>query len=167
MGIVTNSSSESFVPFDREATFSSSVVLSVAATVDPSLVKDLDTRFMTASNILNEMVTCGNRVADFQRRELDQLDFSLRRLQEMPSPVTSDHQVRHENIDNAASYIMTGADDQINGRDQTMPNVDIGSLLDEWNSEDSLNGEQLLAVAESLEYGQFDWPAMGDFDAWT
>ncbi|KAL9076447.1 MAG: hypothetical protein Q9157_003656 [Trypethelium eluteriae] len=158
---------ESFVPFDREATFSSSVVLSVAATVDPSLVKDRDSRLMTASSILDEMVSCGNRIADFQRRELDQLDFSLRRLQEFSSPAISNHQVQHENSDSVPSYSMAAADVQMDGRDQAMSHVDIGRLLDEWNSEDSLNGEQLLAVVDSLDYDQFNWPGVGEFDAWT
>ncbi|KAF2230752.1 hypothetical protein EV356DRAFT_491381 [Viridothelium virens] len=156
-----------FVPFDREATFSSSVVLSVAATVDPSLVKDRDSRLMTASSILDEMVSCGNRIADFQRRELDQLDFSLRRLQEFSSPAISNHQVQHENSDSVPSYSMAAADVQMDGRDQAMSHVDIGRLLDEWNSEDSLNGEQLLAVVDSLDYDQFNWPGVGEFDAWT
>ena len=167
MEVVADGSVESFVPFDREATFSSSVVLSVAATVDPSLVKDRDSRFVTACSILDEMVTCGNRIADFQRHELDQLDFSLRRLQEMSGTVISHQQVQHETPESAASYTMTTADGQINGRGQTMPEVDIGSLLSEWNSEDGLNGEQLLAVVESLDYDQFNWPGMGDFDAWS
>ncbi|KAL9093941.1 MAG: hypothetical protein Q9165_003864 [Trypethelium subeluteriae] len=166
-GTSTNNCAESFVPFDREATFSSSVVLSVAATVDPSLVRDRDSRFITASSILDDMVSCGNRVADFQRRELDQLDISLRRLRDFPSPATSSQQVQHENSASAASYIMTPADIQIDGSDQPMPNVDIGRLLDEWNSEDSLNGEQLMAVVDSLDYGQLNWPGVGDFDTWT
>ncbi|KAI9677790.1 MAG: hypothetical protein M1822_008102 [Bathelium mastoideum] len=158
---------ESFIPFDREATFSSSVVICVAATVDPSLVKDRDSRFVTACTILDGMVTCGNLIADFQRRELDQLDFSLRRLQEMSSTATSHQQAQHETPESASSYMMEAVDGQVNRRDQTMPDVGISSLLGEWNSEDGLNGEQLLAVVESLDYGQLNWSVMGDLDAWS
>ena len=141
------------------------MVLSVAATVDPSLVKGRDSRFVTACHILDEMMTYGNRIADFQRRELGQLDFSLRRLQEMSS--ASHQQVQHDTPESAASCTMTAADGQNHERDQSIPNVDTGSLLSEWNSDDSLNGEQLLALVDSLDYGQFDWPEIGDFDAWS
>ncbi|KAI9695084.1 MAG: hypothetical protein M1820_008946 [Bogoriella megaspora] len=158
---------ETFVPFDREATFSSSVVLSVAAAVDPSLVKDRGPRFITACNILDEMVTCGNRIADLQRRELDQLDSSLRRLQEMPNTVNLNRQIQNETPESSASYSALPADGQFHRRDQSMPDVDLGNLLGEWNPEDGLNGEQLLAVVESLDYGQLNWPGMGDFEAWS
>lgn len=55
---------------------------------------------------------------------------------------------------------MIGGNEQIVGTDFE----GIGTLLSEWNSEDGLSGEHLMAVADSLDFGQLNWPAMGDID---
>lgn len=160
---------ETFVPFDREAAFASAVVLAVAATVDPSLVKNCQGRHNTACKILDEMVNCGNLIAELQRHELDELDTNLRQLQELAAAAvvsTAQSHVVQSTPESTASYNMTSTDGLTVGNTQVLPDFDFGNLLCEWNSEDGLNSQQLNEVADALDFGQLNWPVMGDLDGW-
>ncbi|CAK4030524.1 Zn(II)2Cys6 transcription factor [Lecanosticta acicola] len=158
---------ESFVPFDREAAFSAALVLTIATHVDPSLVKDSDPRLETASSILDEMASRGNLIAEHQRQELEQLASILSKSREMANALRESQQQGQLNTPGSTeSYAIAPSEGMI-GMNEQMPgdNFDsIGTLLSEWNSEDGLSGEHLMAVADSLDFGQLNWPAMGDID---
>lgn len=141
-------------------------MLAVASAVDPTLVKDGDSHATTASSVLDEMLNSGNRIADYQRRELDQLYSSLHNLQEMSVAATAQLHVLHATPESTASYNVTTADGASAGDGHIMPDFDFGSLLCEWDSEDGLSSQQLIEVADSLDFSQLNWPAMADLDGW-
>ncbi|KAK4613741.1 Proline utilization trans-activator [Fulvia fulva] len=156
---------ESFIPFDRDAAFSSAVVLNVAATVDPSLVKNKDPRLQTALAILDEMTTRGNRIAEFHKFELEQLAANLRRLQAMSSAANEGRADSTSQVSpNETTSLSVAPMDGQNSEDfqTTFDNID--TILSEWNSDDGLSGEHLMAVADSLDFGQLNWLTMGDFE---
>lgn len=160
-----NKTTESFIPFDRDAAFSSAVVLNVAATVDPSLVKNKDPRLQTALAILDEMTTRGNRIAEFHKFELEQLAANLRRLQAMSSAANEGRADSTSQVSpNETTSLSVAPMDGQNSEDfqTTFDNID--TILSEWNSDDGLSGEHLMAVADSLDFGQLNWLTMGDFE---
>lgn len=142
---------ESFIPFDRDATFSSAVVLSLAGTVDPTLIRSQTSWMSTVDAVMGELAWKGSLVADFHRHEIGQLNANLEKLGAMNAaqangqgprniagprpgyPVPDHHHNYHnyEPIDNR--------------------------FLGEWNSEDGLSGDQLLAMADCLNMEQFEW----------
>lgn len=155
------------MPFDREATFSAALVLTIATHVDPSLVKDQDSRHELASSILTEMTSRGNLIADHQRQELEQLEALLNRSREMAVAAREAQQQGQLNTPGSTeSYALAPNEGMIGGNEQIVGTdfEGIGTLLSEWNSEDGLSGEHLMAVADSLDFGQLNWPAMGDID---
>lgn len=138
---------ESFLPFDREATFSSAVVLIIAAAVDPSLLRDKESRLNIAYSILDDMAGRGNRIAEYHKHELEQLDLNMQKLISFPPHAT---------------ISMGERDARGRSHSDAPPTVDtVGS---EWNSEDGFSGEQLMAVANSLDFNQLDWLVSGDIE---
>ncbi|EME42292.1 hypothetical protein DOTSEDRAFT_175269 [Dothistroma septosporum NZE10] len=156
---------ESFIPFDRDAAFSSAVVLNVAATVDPSLVKSKDPRLETAVAILDEMTTRGNRIAEFHKFELEQLAINLQRLQATSAAVHDGRADSTSQISpNETTSLSVAPMDVQSSEDfqTTFDNID--TILSGCNSDDGLSGEHLMAVADSLDFGQLNWLTMGDIE---
>lgn len=151
---------ECFVPFDREATFSSAVVLVIAEAVDPSLLRAEEPRLNIAYAILDEMIDRGNRIADYHKHELEQLDSNMQKLLFLQRAETNMSNFDERGITPTS---MGGHGVSENPRaDANMPTVD--TVLSEWNSEDSFSGEQLMAVANSMDFNQLDWLISGDME---
>lgn len=151
-------STESFLPFDLEAVFSSAIVLSLANAVDTSLLRDKGPWLQTSFEVLDEMISRGNLIAGFHKSELQQLDEKLKMLPATPRsqpsarPSTSEGPFVHRPNSVGVPY------------EQTDPGSGLAMgydyLLNEWNSDDGLSGEQLMALADSLDFGaigQLDW----------
>lgn len=68
---------ETFLPFDLESLSVSTVTLLLARVVDPQLLAHRSLWLQKAYEIFDEMVECGNVVAEFRRNELQQLDEML------------------------------------------------------------------------------------------
>jgi proline utilization trans-activator len=134
--------SESFIPFDLEAVWSSAVVLLVIGIIDPSLLKDKDPFLQPAYTILDEMTASGNLVAEFRRNELQQLDHNLARFALATSHPSfpDNHGIGISQDERAEFDIAT----QI-------------SSVESWVPEDGLSGEQLEALADSLNFNNLDW----------
>ncbi|KAF2174009.1 hypothetical protein M409DRAFT_62193 [Zasmidium cellare ATCC 36951] len=154
---------ESHMPFDCDATFSSALVLLVATTVDPSLVRDKNPRLETAYTLLNEMVCRGNLIAGYNKRELELVDENFKKLHELNAAAQQPSQNETPTSVTALPLVpQPGMDDQLQ---DNLYSID--TILSEWNSEDGLSGEHLLAMADSLDFGQLNWMDMGDYDQAT
>ena len=149
---------ESFLPFDLDATFSSAVVLSLASTVDPSLLRNKVQWLQTVFVILDEMITRGSLIAKFHKSELQQLDSNLKSL-----PLTPDNPGTGSQVDpretplqhcRTTSYPWNDGNAPASGDGQSSFGQD---FLGDWYSEDGLNGEQLMALADSLNFEHLDW----------
>lgn len=91
--IVTDNPSDSFLPFDLDSTFVSSVIVLTAGPATAGLLDPGPSWTQRGTPILDEMVTRGNRIAAYNRSELEQLRGMLEQLDDktvshggMPSP---------------------------------------------------------------------------------
>lgn len=133
----------------------------VAAVVDSSLVRDKDTRISSAIGILDEMAFRGNLIAEYHKLELEQLGTNIATLEARSEHRPSGQTVSPTSVSIPGPLLANG--NQVPGPDQA--NFDsIDTLLSEWNSEDGLSSDHLLAVADSLDFGQLNWLATGDFE---
>lgn len=149
---------ESFLPFDLDAAFSSAVVLSLAGTVDPSLFRDVDRSWLQAVYVLlEEMVSRGNQIARFVTSELHQLDEAIKLLPSTSSSATAAQQSTAKQGPPPSQPdvgITHEANNSMGANGQTSITPDFFS---EWNSDDGLSGDQLMALANSLDFEHLDW----------
>lgn len=124
------------------------MLLLIARVVDPSICKVHDPSFTTAYDILTDMASKGGLVAASRRSELEYLDMTLQRL----------------NVSDLQEFTLDRPDDRSNPRfdswDGTTHSGSVNSssmFADEWGIENILNGEQLEAVADSLDFGSLGW----------
>ncbi|KAI7089639.1 hypothetical protein KC356_g2215 [Hortaea werneckii] len=148
---------ESFIPFDLESAFSSAIVLMITATVDPSLIRKETDWLPVAYGVLEEMEGRGNLVASLRKSELEHLDKNLKSLSSAPigNAVTNGPENQADLVPGATEN-PTMAGTLVGGDGPS----DIDTLCD-WNSEDALNGDQLMAVADSLDFSDLDWLSAG------
>lgn len=100
---------------------------------------------------LDEMVSRGNLIAGFRKAELQQLDETLTRLHSTSTNSATTH-----------GPVMQSLAGEPTGEEGLR---DIGSSqsqmqfepLHDWNSEEGLSGDQLIAVADSLDFTNLDW----------
>lgn len=100
--------------------------------------------------VLEEMVSRGNLIAQFYSKELRQLDENLKLLSTLS--LGSYLSPQGATIDQNTNSIQDG---QVN----VSPD-----FLGEWNSDDGLNGDQLMALANSLDFDHFDWVGSMGYD---
>ena len=104
--------------------------------------------------VLDEMGSRGNLIAAFRKAELEQLDMTLRMLESSHNPGSApDSTMSGEQM--GSWDVMT----QGSGHSHDfMP-------LQGWTFEDALSGQQLEAVADSLNLNGLDWlSATGPLD---
>jgi hypothetical protein len=129
----------------------------VIRVIDPSLLRDQNSFLPTTYTVLDEIAASGNLIAEFRRKELQQLEVNLDKL--------------------ALGLLYPGSiENNVLGRSQnegghgdiTTPIGSAGSLSEgellHWNSEDGLSGEQLEALADSLNFNSLDWLPNPVFD---
>lgn len=144
---------ESFIPFDLESIWSCALVLLLAKLVDPSLLRKEESCMPKIHSILDEMVSRGNLIAGLRKIELQQLDETLTRLHNSASMglITAPS-------DSMGQSFETGGGGGSSGGGVVR---DVGSShsqqmqfepLHDWNSEEGLSGDQLIAVADSLDF---------------
>ena len=119
--------------------------------VDPSLLRKDESWLQKTHLFLDEMIARGNLIAGLRKAELQQLDETLTKLHtSFTTSVT------------ARDSVMPSYDGDPNGREGSR---DVGSShsqmqfepLHDWNSEEGLSGDQLIAVADSLDFTNLDW----------
>ncbi|KAL9584292.1 MAG: hypothetical protein Q9203_004724 [Teloschistes exilis] len=139
---------ESFIPFDLESTWSCALVLLLAKLVDPSLLRKEESCMPKIHSILDEMVSRGNLIAGLRKIELQQLDETLTTL----------HNSASLGLITAPDSIGQSFEEGALGGGGVVR--DVGSShsqmqfepLHDWNSEEGLSGDQLIAVADSLDF---------------
>ena len=119
--------------------------------VDPSLLRRKESWLQKTHLILDEMVSRGNLIAGLRKAELQQLDETLTRLHATSTSLVTSH-----------DSVMQSLEGDPTGGESVR---DIGSShsqmqfepLHDWNSEEGLSGDQLNAVADSLDFTNLDW----------
>ena len=158
---------ESFIPFDLESTWSCAVVFLVTNMVDPSLLRRNESWLQKTHSILDEMVSRGNLVAGLRKAELQQLDETLTRLHTTTTSstalvtTTSTHDANV--LQQQQQQPFEGDGPPAAGGAESVQ--DVGSCqsqmqfepLQDWNSEEGLSGDQLIAVADWLDFSHLDW----------
>lgn len=129
----------------------------ITATVDPSLIRKETDWLPVAYGVLEEMEGRGNLVASLRKSELEHLDKNLKSLSSAPigNAVTNGPENQADLVPGATEN-PTMAGTLVGGDGPS----DIDTLCD-WNSEDALNGDQLMAVADSLDFSDLDWLSAG------
>ena len=102
------------------------------------------------------MVSRGNLVAGLRKAELQQLDETLTRLHTTSTSTTLVATTTHDAV------LQRFEGDPGTGAESVQ---DVGSShsqmqfepLQDWNSEEGLSGDQLIAVADSLDFSHLDW----------
>lgn len=119
--------------------------------VDNSLLRKNGLWLQRTHAILDEMVSRGNLIAGLRKAELEQLEETLTKLH--TNGITS--------ITTGSSVLHTFEEDP--GSEESVR--DVGSShsqmqyepLHDWNSEEGLSGDQLIAVADSLDFASLNW----------
>ena len=119
--------------------------------VDPSLLRRNESWLQQTHLILDEMVSRGNLIAGLRKAELQQLDETLTRLH-----TTSTSLITPQNS------VMQGFEgDPMGGEGVREMGAGPSQMqfepLQDWNSEEGLSGDQLIAVADSLDFTNLDW----------
>ena len=119
--------------------------------VDPSLLRRNESWLQQTHMILDEMVSRGNLIAGLRKAELQQLDETLTRL----------HTTSTSLITPQTSVMQSFEGDPMGG--ERVREISSGPSqmqfepLQDWNSEEGLSGDQLIAVADSLDFTNLDW----------
>ncbi|KAL2834277.1 hypothetical protein BDW59DRAFT_156217 [Aspergillus cavernicola] len=132
---------DSFLPFDLEATFVSSVVLLLAPAIDSVLLESRRPWLQKSYVILEDMISRGNLIADFRKSELEQLSGLLYQLTP-DRPVQIDDPTRKGQLVEIPSPLPPAY------RVPELPNLN-----------DGLTTAEIMAVAESIDTGDVDWVA--------
>ena len=119
--------------------------------VDPSLLRRNELWLQKTHSVLDEMVSRGNLVAGLRKAELQQLEETLTRLHTTSTSLVTGHDsiLQHFEGDSAGAE---SAQDVGSSHSQMQ-----FEPLREWNSEERLSGDQLMAVADSLDFTHLDW----------
>lgn len=152
---------ESFLPWDLDSLFVSTITLILARFVDPSLLSDQLSWADKAFAFFDAMISNGNRIAEFRLRELRKLDemlteYSLHRAQEPPTsgftPTNPTAQPKTPGtlyLESDQSTVMIPTQDTVHTYSGTS---DEGSGYG-----DDLTADQILAFAESMDIEGTDW----------
>lgn len=123
----------------------------MGAAIDPALLTDDNRPAEKAYQILGEMTTRGNQVAGFMLAELRQLETILERIPPLKERRAS----------------KTDSCQPVQGRsDQHVPSVSSDGIMPSFmdcaiNEADwqyTMTTEQMIQVADSLNFEAFDWP---------
>ncbi|RMD41182.1 hypothetical protein DV735_g3961, partial [Chaetothyriales sp. CBS 134920] len=140
---------ESFLPFDLESVFISTIILIMSTAIDPSLLEGHEAWSKVAYSIFDEMASRGNAIAQLRKTELKKLSSVLDHL---PPPKTTDA-IQTESGQYAGNVV--GAVDTqasaISTSNLSYQPFDNGL----WPSDPT--GEQLMIIADSLNLDGLDW----------
>ncbi|KAI0895517.1 hypothetical protein F4806DRAFT_84741 [Annulohypoxylon nitens] len=138
--LLNHGSLETFLPFDLDAAVSATIVILMAAAIDPQLVPDHSPWTQAAYTVFDEMSSRGSTVAEMTASELKQLETQLDRLREIEAisistranDNLSSSQMLHGSVVNIPLLTNTG----------DLLGIDFGG---------GLSSEQLIDLANSLD----------------
>jgi proline utilization trans-activator len=157
---MTDCYAETFLPWDLDALFVSTMIIILTGFIHASLPVSQSTYLDKAFGLLEYMASNGNRIATFRIIELRKLDEMLETylMDQMQLSSTS---IMHGS-GSANHYTSLGSSfpegHQSTARvDDSLPPPPTG-LSDEWSGfGDDLTVEQILAGAESIDFETTDW----------
>lgn len=140
---VTHGYTDSFLPFDLEAVFVSSVVILLAPIIDSCLLESLTQWLRKSYIILDDMIARGNIIASFRKSELERLSELLNQLStDRPTQFNERMQRDHQ----------SGMFSQLSS-----PTSPTNCAHELFNLHDGLTTAEIMAVAESIDTGDVDW----------
>ncbi|KAL4764818.1 Zn(II)2Cys6 transcription factor [Aspergillus foveolatus] len=129
---------DSFLPFDLESTFVSSVVLLMAQAIDHSLLESRRPWLDKSYLILDDMISRGNLIAQYRKTELEQLSALMYQL----APDRQPNDTSKEK-----------------GLELSSPLPPAYRIPELPGLNDGLTTAEIMAVAESIDTGDVDWVA--------
>ncbi|KAJ4369216.1 hypothetical protein N0V83_006301 [Neocucurbitaria cava] len=159
---------ETFLPWDLDSLFVSTMVLILTRFVDSSLMDNQTSYLDKAYIFLETMISNGNRIAAFRVIELRKLDEMLTEYtlcQHRPSTASPSMTVSGPSMRRTLSFPegYHSTANLLHGED-TLPPPYTG-LSDEGSGfGDDLTAEQILAVAESMDIEGTDWLSFATLD---
>lgn len=167
---ITLTALETFLPWDLDSLFVSTMVLILTKFVDFSLMDNQSSFLDKAFTFLETMIASGNRIAAFRVIELRKLDEMLtEHTMNQHRPSTSSPAaigtgpIMQRTISFPVGYQPTPG---YLGSDEQFPPPPYTGLSDEgsgFGGED-LTAEQILAVAESMDMDGTDWLTFATYD---
>ncbi|KAF1851671.1 Zn(II)2Cys6 transcription factor [Cucurbitaria berberidis CBS 394.84] len=159
---------ETFLPWDLDSLFVSTMVLILTRFVDFSLMDNQTIWLDKAYTFLETMIASGNRIAAFRNIELRKLDEMLTEYtlnQNRPSTaspsMTGLGPTMRRTLSFPEGYHSTA--DLLHGEDAMAPPYN--GISDEGSGfGDDLTAEQILAVAESMDIEGSDWLSFATLD---
>ena len=144
-----------------ESLFVSTVNLLLGPALDPQLLENRSLWLHKAYGVFDDMMASGNRVAEFRRSELQQLDELLKRVSgtqsETSSPPAEPQVVKPlpgtSETPQEPSFLMMATQGVAN---EILPSP-ISGVLDEVNFETGLTAAQIMDMANSIETSDTDW----------
>ena len=148
------------------------MVLIVTRFVDLTLLDDRTLWLEKAFALMDTMVACGNRIADYRMRELRRLDEMLAEyaaMQERSPLMETLDQQQLTHLNTNVVQTATGMPEDTASAKLMFASPDGGPPYSGFSDEgsgfgDDLTAEQILAVAESMDIGGTDWLSFGVFD---
>ncbi|KAL3439673.1 hypothetical protein BDV09DRAFT_157912 [Aspergillus tetrazonus] len=129
---------DSFLPFDLESTFVSSVVLLMAQAIDHSLLESRRPWLDKSYLILDDMIYRGNLIAQYRKTELEQLSALMYQLAPDRQPDDTSKE---------------------RGLELSSPLPPAYRIPELPGLNDGLTTAEIMAVAESIDTGDVDWVA--------
>ena len=162
---------ETFLPWDLDSLFVSTMVLILTKFVDFSLMDSQSSWLDKAYSFLETMVSSGNRIAAFRVIELRKLDEMLaeysmnRHRPSTASPsMTVSGPIMQRTLSFPDGYQSTAG---LMHADDSLPPPPYTGLSDEGSGfGDDLTAEQILAVAESMDIEGTDWLSFATLDSY-
>lgn len=154
--------SETFLPFDLEATFVSASSLLLGPAIDPQCFECLNPSLDKVYAVFDEMIMAGNAIAKFRKSELQQLEDMLQQLTPWPSQasqqttVVDDTQQTQLLEDTSPHDTVTssmGTDpSQIESYSSSIP-----ENMEDMAFDSGLTMAQLLDMANSIDNEDSEW----------
>ncbi|CAP91208.1 Pc13g01390 [Penicillium rubens Wisconsin 54-1255] len=164
---------ETFLPFDLESVFVSTIILLMGPAIDPRVLESHPNWLEKAYAIFDEMIRDGNQVAKFRRSELQQLHETLLGCISGDQPrqlAVPDFFQQADVLPNPASPSVTpipGAMPQSIRYDDALlrPDTDLDAECD---FSTMLTSAEIMAVADSIESYDTEWVsnAMVEHSIW-
>ena len=164
----TDHDTETFLPWDLDALFVSTVVLILTRFIDHSLMDGQKPYLDKAYSFFKTIVSSGNRIAGFRHVELRKLDEMLAEYSEnrerpstLPNTIGLEPSIQRPSSFPLGYQSVAGLP---HSQDTVRPSSYTGISDEGSGFGDDLTAEQILAVAESMDMEGTDWLSFATLD---
>ncbi|KAF4968691.1 hypothetical protein FSARC_3977 [Fusarium sarcochroum] len=152
---------ESFLRSDLDAAFTSTITLSMAPVIDPSLMKTPSPWVQCGYIVLDDMISCGNMVAVQVKSELQQLEgvFNCLPVEAVGASGSDQRPTLRDQLSEQDQYFQasTAASSPLMTHMAVSPTLENDLLLDEAFWQHGLTTEQLINFANSIDMSSLDF----------